>query len=185
MPPGGARPVWRVHPPTSVNRRIRFVSLAFVLMVALGACDRRRDDRGAEAEVARHVEVELRRSGVDGVEVDVHGEVVRLRGMVATPSERARAELVAKRSSGVMRVDNQVDVAEMPVLTSASNEARAAAQIESRARDLGVRGLRVVVEQGAFVVHGVVPLAKHDDVMRMAAEEMPAGYHVVDRTRVE
>jgi osmotically-inducible protein OsmY len=168
-----------------VSDPIRRTSLAFALAVALAGCDRHRDDRGAAAELAGHVEIELHRSGIDGVEVAVDGDVFRLRGMVANPSERARAVHVAKRSSGVRRVDNQVAVAQTPVLTSASVEGRAAAEIESRARAAGIGEVRVVVEQGAFVVHGAVPLAKHDDLMRIAVEEAPSGYHVVDRTGVE
>lgn len=162
------------------------VALGFALSLALGACERS-DERGTPGEVARRIETELERNGVDGVEVSIHERTATLRGLVASPSERALSEAVAMRSGAphVTRVENHVAVARPPVLTSASNEGRAAAQIEMHARSLGLQDVRVTVERGAFVIHGPVPLGTHDDLMRIAVEEAPDGYHVVDQTRVE
>src|SRR5688500_8115421 len=162
------------------------VALGVGLSLALGACGRT-DERGTPGEVARRIETELERNGVDGVEVSIHERTATLRGLVASPSHRALSETVAARSGAphVTRVENYVEVARPPVLTSASDESRAAAQIETRARSLGLPEVRVSVEHGAFVIHGPVPLGSHDDLMRIAVDEAPDGYHVVDQTRVE
>ena len=60
--------------------------------------------KGRLAEDARTVEL--------GIQVDVHGDVVVLRGQVGTPRRRALVEAVARESAGGRRFANDVVVAD-------------------------------------------------------------------------
>ncbi len=60
--------------------------------------------KGRLAEDARTVEL--------GIQVDVHGDVLVLRGQVGTARRRALIEAVARESAGGRRITNDVTVAD-------------------------------------------------------------------------
>lgn len=69
----------------------------------------------ADVELTRKIREELVKN--EGLSTDAHnvkvitlGGVVTLRGPVATANEKAQVEDIAKKTAGVKRVDNQIEV---------------------------------------------------------------------------
>lgn len=62
------------------------------------------EERGREATVARHVEDELERRGINDVEVTIEGNALILNGLVHDEGERTRAQAIAREVSGFVEV---------------------------------------------------------------------------------
>ena len=82
------------------------------------------DNQASDAVITSTIETKLAAdTDTDSYEIDVDtlNGVVRLRGIVETEKERQEAELLAKDTDGVRRVDNQLKLGDLTAQENASD----------------------------------------------------------------
>ncbi len=161
---------------------MKTLKLATISLLALVLACGRREDQGAAATTAAAIETELQRNGIDGIEVTMNGDMAVLSGIVASEPDRMRAEEIARRRPGVANIQNRLAVRQPPVLTSADDDARTAARLESVLAGRGMRGLHVAITNQEVVITGELPRERRDEMRSIVGRELPTGHRIVDRT---
>lgn len=108
---------------------------------------------------------------VANIDIDTKDGVVRLTGAVDTLMQRRYAGAIASKIRGVVRVENELDVAALP-----REDSRIAADVKQRlafSSDVKIRGLTVGVEEGVVTIGGEAESSGYRAEADLRASEVP------------
>jgi hyperosmotically inducible protein len=140
--------------------RILLIALGALLALASVNCGRRGvTDSAITAAVKSKLAVDDEGGAID---VDTHGGVVTLTGVVGTQAEKEQAELIARNTEGVTRVVNNITVEADAGegLRLSADDLTILSKIKTRYVAEGVIGARVEVKDGVVTLRGRVENAQ-------------------------
>jgi len=146
-----------------MNRRL-VLALALLALVSVPAARAETFTDGwtaSRAKVALLADPRVVGPRIDAIVVEVAGDIVHLRGAVATPEARDAATDTVSRLRGVARVDNELRVVPVEIATVLTSDREIEKMVAKdlavfRSRGLGGRTVKVHVSEGIATLTGSV-----------------------------
>jgi osmotically-inducible protein OsmY len=128
------------------------------------------EDASIEIKAKLRINEQLRYSG--GISVTSYNRRVLLTGQVASEDDKRRAERVARGVENVRAVQNELQVAGQPGLTSSAADATTTAGVKAalvEAKETPAASIKVVTESGVVYLMGLVTQKESQAAVRIAS----------------